>query len=82
VAFKDVKEKVYPVVGMKRNGEHIRANFGQTPFFYDIDGMVKKEQAKVRKAISETSTAKLSGLSSETDLIQQLVCAVQTSRFR
>ncbi|KAK9791209.1 putative SPRY domain-containing protein [Seiridium cardinale] len=74
IAFRDVKGKVYPVVGMKRNGEHVQANFGQTPFVYDIDGMMKQEQAKVRKAISETSTAKLAGPStSETDLIQQLV---------
>ncbi|KAH6655534.1 SPRY domain-containing protein [Truncatella angustata] len=74
VAFRDVKGKLFPVVGMKRNGEHIQANFGQTPFIYDIDGMMKQEQAKVKKAISETSTAKLAGPSiSEPDLIQQLV---------
>lgn len=73
-AFKDVKGKLYPIVGMKRNGEHILANFGQTPFVFDIDGTMKEEQARVRKAISETSTSKLAGPSmSETALIQQLV---------
>jgi Ran-binding protein 9/10 len=70
-----MKGNLYPVVGMKRTGEHIRANFGQTPFVYDIDAMMKQEQGKIRKAISETSTAKLaSPLTTETELIQQLVC--------
>ena len=25
---------------MKRSGEHIRVNFGQSPFVFDIDGMM------------------------------------------
>lgn len=25
---------------MKKSGEHIRVNFGQTPFVFDIDGMM------------------------------------------
>jgi hypothetical protein len=49
-----MKGKMYPVIGMKKTGEHIRANFGQTPFVYDIDGMMKQEQAKIKKAISNT----------------------------
>ncbi|ORY68750.1 SPRY domain-containing protein [Pseudomassariella vexata] len=73
-AFRDVKGKVYPVIGLKRTGEHIRVNFGHTPFVYDIDGMMKQEQAKIRKAISETSTENLtSPPMSETELIQQLI---------
>lgn len=75
VAFRDMKGKLYPVVGMKRTGEHIRANFGQTPFIYDIDAMMKQEQTKIWKAVSATSTAKLTSPSTtETELIQQLVC--------
>jgi Ran-binding protein 9/10 len=59
---------------MKKTGEHILVNFGQTPFVYDIDGMMKQEQAKIKKAYSETSTEKLGSPStSETELIQQLV---------
>jgi Ran-binding protein 9/10 len=66
---------------MKRNGEHVRANFGQTPFLYDIDGMMKQEQNKIKAAISETSTAKLIGPKlNETDLIQQLVRSFRVSR--
>ncbi|KAK0116986.1 hypothetical protein ONS96_012827 [Cadophora gregata f. sp. sojae] len=40
-AFRDInKEKLYPSVGMKKSGEHIRVNFGQSPFVFDIDGMM------------------------------------------
>lgn len=44
VAFRDVKGsklKLFPTVGLKKTGDHIRVNFGQTPFVYDIDGMMK-----------------------------------------
>lgn len=27
-------------MGMKKPGEHIRVNFGQSPFVFDIDGMM------------------------------------------
>lgn len=38
-AFRDIKStKLYPAVGMKRPGEHIRVNFGQEGFVFDIDG--------------------------------------------
>ena len=41
-AFKDIKsDRLYPSVGMKKPGEHLRVNFGQMPFVYDIDGMVE-----------------------------------------
>ncbi|PBP20465.1 hypothetical protein BUE80_DR008805 [Diplocarpon rosae] len=40
-AFRDInKEKLYPSVGMKKAGEHIRVNFGQSPFVFDIDDMM------------------------------------------
>jgi hypothetical protein len=39
-AFREVKGKLYPTVGLKKTGEHIRVNFGQTPFVYDIDSMM------------------------------------------
>ncbi|KAL2073362.1 hypothetical protein VTL71DRAFT_10686 [Oculimacula yallundae] len=40
-AFHNIgKEKLYPSVGMKKSGEHVRVNFGQSPFVYDIDGMM------------------------------------------
>jgi len=39
-AFQDVKGKLYPSVGLKKYGEHVRVNFGQIPFVFDIDGMM------------------------------------------
>ncbi|ROV98618.1 hypothetical protein VSDG_04258 [Cytospora chrysosperma] len=40
-AFREVKGKLYPSVGMKKPGEHVRVNFGQTPFVFDIDQIMK-----------------------------------------
>ncbi|EOO02687.1 putative ran-binding protein [Phaeoacremonium minimum UCRPA7] len=73
VAFRDVKGKLYPSIGLKKNGEHIRVNFGQTPFVYGIDGMMKAEIERIKKEISETSTSNLAPPLSETELIQSLV---------
>ncbi|RDL40364.1 Uncharacterized protein BP5553_00343 [Venustampulla echinocandica] len=39
-AFREIKGKLFPSVGMKKSGEHIRVNFGQSPFVFDIDGMM------------------------------------------
>ncbi|KAI0885822.1 SPRY-domain-containing protein [Annulohypoxylon maeteangense] len=73
-AFRDIKGDLYPTIGMKKAGEHIRVNFGQTIFKFDIDHMVKKEQMKIRTAINRTSIEKLiSPPMGETELIQQLV---------
>lgn len=35
------KGKIYPSVGLKKYGEHLRTNFGQSPFMFDIDGMMR-----------------------------------------
>ncbi|KAI5860248.1 SPRY domain-containing protein [Durotheca rogersii] len=73
-AFRDLKGDLYPTVGMKKGGEHIRVNFGQTPFVFNIDKMMEKEQGLIRDAISSTSIEKLvSPPMGETELIQQLV---------
>lgn len=41
-AFQNVKtDRLYPSVGMKKPGEHLRINFGQSPFVFDIDSMVE-----------------------------------------
>lgn len=40
-AFDKVKGKLLPSVGLKKIGEHVRANFGQTPFMFDIDTLMK-----------------------------------------
>lgn len=41
-AFRDLKDvNLYPSVGMKRPQAHLSVNFGQKPFVFDIDGMMK-----------------------------------------
>lgn len=41
-AFRDLKDiKVYPSVGMKRPQAQVTVNFGQRPFVFDIDDMMK-----------------------------------------
>lgn len=41
IAFRDIKaEKLYPSVGMKKPGEHLRVNFGQEPFVFPIEDMM------------------------------------------
>jgi hypothetical protein len=52
---------------------HVRVNFGQQPFMYDIDGLVKKEKHALLNEISETSTANLQPPLDEAALLQELV---------
>ncbi|KAK6851081.1 Ran-binding protein 10 [Apiospora arundinis] len=74
VACRDVKGPIYPAVGLKKPNEHIRVNFGHTPFNFDIDGLMQSERNKVKQEILRTSTDKLvSPPLNETDLIQRLV---------
>ncbi|KAH0542999.1 hypothetical protein FGG08_002607 [Glutinoglossum americanum] len=72
-AFRDIKGKVYPAVGMKKPGEHIRVNFGQSPFVYDIDSLMAAEKELIDSEIEATSVASLHPPLSETSLIQALV---------
>ncbi|PHH70867.1 hypothetical protein CDD80_5676 [Ophiocordyceps camponoti-rufipedis] len=74
VAFKDVvKGKLYPSVSLKKPGEHILANFGQVPFVFNIDDLMRDERQKMQREISEADTSKLEPGMNETDLIQTLV---------
>ncbi|KAL2143086.1 hypothetical protein VTI28DRAFT_365 [Corynascus sepedonium] len=73
VPFKDVKGKLYPIVGLKKKEDHIMANFGQRPFMFDIDGYMKRQQDLIEDEIRLADTSKLASGLSETDLIQQLV---------
>ncbi|SPN97391.1 related to human RANBPM NP_005484.1 [Cephalotrichum gorgonifer] len=79
-AFRDVKGQLYPSVGLKKYGEHIRTNFGHTPFVFDIDGMMRREKRRIQDEIWNTSPSslelRLDGAPvnlGETDLIQSLV---------
>ncbi|KAK4121115.1 SPRY-domain-containing protein [Parathielavia appendiculata] len=73
ISFKDVKGKLYPIVGLKKKEDHIMANFGQRPFMFDIDGYMKKQRASIIEEIRLADTSWLVDGLSETDLIQQLV---------
>ncbi|KAH6682935.1 hypothetical protein B0J14DRAFT_556204 [Halenospora varia] len=44
-AFREIRGKLFPSVGMKKSGEHIRVNFGQSPFIFDIDGMMSASRS-------------------------------------
>lgn len=73
-AFRDIKGKLYPAVGIKKAGELIRVNFGQTPFVFKIDQVIQKEQGMIKQAISRTSIERLvQSRMNETELVQQLV---------
>lgn len=34
-------DKLYPSVGVKKNNEHLRVNFGSEAFVFDIDSMME-----------------------------------------
>ncbi|KAF6816199.1 ran-binding protein [Colletotrichum sojae] len=74
-AFREIGKgsNLYPTVGLKKSGEHVRVNFGQTPFVFDIEGMMTEEKQRLQSEISETSTASLAPSMNETELIQALV---------
>ncbi|KAI9682153.1 MAG: hypothetical protein M1817_000207 [Caeruleum heppii] len=72
-AFRDIKGRYYPAVGLKKPGEHIRVNFGQTPFVFDIDGMMAKEKLSIEEEINLTDVSTLHPGDDETALIQKLV---------
>jgi hypothetical protein len=74
-AFHDVttKGKLYPSISLKKQGEHIRANFGQAPFVFNIDDVVRAQSEKVRSEIEAADTTQLEPNLGESDLIQALV---------
>lgn len=58
---------------MKKANEHIRINFGQTPFVFDIDTMVSTEKQSVLAEIGKTDVSSLNPPDDESSLIQNLV---------
>ncbi|KAL9620445.1 MAG: hypothetical protein Q9160_005030 [Pyrenula sp. 1 TL-2023] len=75
IAFRDLNNlRAFPSVGMKRHaGATIKVNFGQTPFVFDIDGLVARERNNLGKEINLTKTSKLRPPLDESTLIQELV---------
>lgn len=47
-AFHDViRGKLHPAISLKKPGEYIRANFGQSPFVYNIDDLMRVRVAEL-----------------------------------
>ncbi|KAF2219081.1 concanavalin A-like lectin/glucanase domain-containing protein [Elsinoe ampelina] len=76
-AFHGIKplDRLYPSVGIKKPGEHLRANFGQSPFVFDIDSLIERERLNVLNEISrvDTSNSVLRPGLDETDTIHELI---------
>ena len=51
VAFTDLPSNLYPTVGLQTPGEVVDANFGQVPFLFDIEDMMKELRARTKSMI-------------------------------
>ncbi|KAL7623065.1 hypothetical protein AAE478_006744 [Parahypoxylon ruwenzoriense] len=69
-AFRDIKGILYPIVGMKKPGEHIRVNFGQTPFAFNIDELMKVLQFLQHDGYVETARAFAEEIHAEKQVLQ------------
>lgn len=73
-AFTGLKNaELYPSIGIKKSGEHLRANFGRNRFVFDIDGMMAEERRHIRKQINLADVSSLHPPDDENTLIQKLV---------
>uniref|UniRef100_A0A182HPC6 Ran-binding protein 9 n=1 Tax=Anopheles arabiensis TaxID=7173 RepID=A0A182HPC6_ANOAR len=51
IAFRDLPPRLYPTVGLQTPGEVVDANFGQEPFKFDIEDMLKELRASTKATI-------------------------------
>ncbi|XP_046687639.1 LOW QUALITY PROTEIN: ran-binding protein 9-like [Homalodisca vitripennis] len=51
IAFTDLPPNLYPTVGLQTPGEVVDANFGQAPFMFDIEDMMKELRSRTRLTI-------------------------------
>ncbi|WPH04822.1 Hypothetical protein R9X50_00771900 [Acrodontium crateriforme] len=73
-AFKGIKtDRLFPSVGIKKPGEHLRVNFGRTPFIFDIDRLMAHERQVIMRQIGEFDVSKLHPPDDENTLIHKLV---------
>ncbi|SMR50717.1 unnamed protein product [Zymoseptoria tritici ST99CH_1E4] len=73
-AFHNIRqERLYPSVGMKKPGEHLRVNFGRTPFVFDIDRLVASDRRTVLDSVRSTDVTSLHPPDDESTLIQNLI---------
>ncbi|KAI9695146.1 MAG: hypothetical protein M1820_008852 [Bogoriella megaspora] len=73
-AFKDIRsDKLYPSIGMKKTHESVHANFGDKPFVFDIDGLMRSEKLLIQAEINQAEASSLHKRLDEKSLIQDLV---------
>mmetsp|Transcript_16510 Transcript_16510/g.28622 ORF Transcript_16510/g.28622 Transcript_16510/m.28622 type:complete len:439 (+) Transcript_16510:62-1378(+) len=51
IAFRDVKGPLYPTVGLRTPGEVVDVNFGDQPFKFDLDALLREEKERIRQWI-------------------------------
>ncbi|RUS75825.1 hypothetical protein EGW08_016417 [Elysia chlorotica] len=51
IAFNNLPPNLYPTVGLQTPGEVVEANFGQSPFVYDIEDYMKEWRHKTKLTI-------------------------------
>ncbi|EEB15664.1 Ran-binding protein, putative [Pediculus humanus corporis] len=61
VAFTDLPPNLYPTVGLQTPGEVVDANFGQEPFMFDIEDMMRELRARTRLTIEDFPVSEVHG---------------------
>lgn len=51
IAFRELPQNLYPTVGLQTPGEIVDANFGQKPFEFDIEDLIKELRLSTKNAI-------------------------------
>lgn len=51
IAFRDLPANLYPTVGLQTPGEVVEANFGSTPFIFDIEDYMREWRMKTKTTI-------------------------------
>ncbi|GAO46818.1 SPRY-domain-containing protein [Saitoella complicata NRRL Y-17804] len=76
IAFRDLpisRSDLYPSVGLRTMGEHVRVNFGQKSFVYDVEQYMREEKAKMYGLINTVPTENLFGDDDVMHVVQSLV---------
>ncbi|KAK5121297.1 hypothetical protein LTR85_005463 [Meristemomyces frigidus] len=74
VAFTGVRSHgLYPSIGIKKPGEHLRINFGRTPFVFDINRIMDQERQAIMNEINRADVSLLHPPDDENTLIHKLI---------
>ncbi|NP_001165647.1 ran-binding protein 9 [Xenopus laevis] len=57
IAFTDLPPNLYPTVGLQTPGEVVDANFGQSPFVFDIEDYIREWRSKIQAQIERFPVA-------------------------